>query len=87
MLPIMIVDELARPVTLAMRLFGNIFAGEVLLLVVAAVIAAQIPLLSALATGLPVIVFGFNLIIGLIQALVFTLLTIAYLIAPTSDEH
>lgn len=87
MLPIMIVDELARPVTLAMRLFGNIFAGEVLLLVVAAVIAAQIPLLSAIATGLPVIVFGFNLIIGLIQALVFTLLTIAYLIAPTSDEH
>ena len=42
MLPIMIIDELARPVTLAMRLFGNIFAGEVLLLVVAAVIAAHL---------------------------------------------
>jgi F-type H+-transporting ATPase subunit a len=87
MLPIMIIDELARPVTLAMRLFGNIFAGEVLLLVVAAVIAAHLGALSVAATGLPILVFAFNLIIGAIQALVFTLLTIAYLIAPTSDEH
>jgi F-type H+-transporting ATPase subunit a len=87
MLPIMIIDELARPVTLAMRLFGNIFAGEVLLLVVAAVIAAHLGALSIAATGLPILVFAFNLIIGAIQALVFTLLTIAYLIAPTSDEH
>jgi F-type H+-transporting ATPase subunit a len=76
MLPIMIIDELARPVTLAMRL-----------LVVAAVIAAHLGALSVAATGLPILVFAFNLIIGAIQALVFTLLTIAYLIAPTSDEH
>ena len=87
MLPIMIIDELARPVTLAMRLFGNIFAGEVLLLVVAAVIAAHLGALSIAATAAPIFVFAFNLIIGGIQALVFTLLTIAYLIAPTSDEH
>ncbi|MBV8082251.1 MAG: F0F1 ATP synthase subunit A [Candidatus Eremiobacteraeota bacterium] len=87
MLPIMLVDELARPVTLAMRLFGNIFAGEVLLLVVAAVIAAQIPILSAIANGLPIVVYAFNIFIGFLQALVFTLLTIAYLITPTSDEH
>ncbi|MBV8280761.1 MAG: F0F1 ATP synthase subunit A, partial [Candidatus Eremiobacteraeota bacterium] len=71
----------------AMRLFGNIFAGEVLLLVVAAVIAAQIPILSAIANGLPIVVYAFNIFIGFLQALVFTLLTIAYLITPTSDEH
>jgi len=87
MLPIMIVDELARPVTLAMRLFGNIFAGEVLLVVVAVVIAAHLGIVSTLANGAPIIIYAFNMFIGLIQALVFTLLTIAYLITPTSDEE
>jgi len=86
LLPIMIIDELARPVTLAMRLFGNIFAGEVLLFVVAAVIAAHLGIISTLANAGPIVIYGFNLIIGAIQALVFTLLTIAYLITPTSDE-
>jgi F-type H+-transporting ATPase subunit a len=87
MLPIMIIDELVRPVTLAMRLFGNIFAGEILLLVVGAVILAQLGLVSTLMNGAPVFVYAFNIFIGFLQALVFTLLTIAYLITPTSDEH
>jgi F-type H+-transporting ATPase subunit a len=89
MLPINIIDELARPVTLAMRLFGNIFAGEVLLLVVAGVINAHLGAISAIANIGPLFIFAFNLIIGLIQAMVFTLLTIAYLITPTqtSTEH
>jgi F-type H+-transporting ATPase subunit a len=86
LLPIMIIDELARPVTLAMRLFGNIFAGEVLLFVIAAVIGAHLGMISILANAGPIIIYPFNLIIGAIQALVFTLLTIAYLITPTSDE-
>lgn len=102
MLPITIIDELARPVTLAMRLFGNIFAGEVLLLVVSVIITAGIVLgpihigmlsvsipISKLAHAAPLLIFAFNLIIGVIQAAVFTLLTIAYLITPTqeSTEH
>jgi len=98
MLPIMLIDELARPVTLAMRLFGNIFAGEVLLVVVGAIIVAGVAIpfhlfgvtfafnVSKLANAAPVLIYGFNLIIGLIQAVVFTLLTTAYLITPLSDE-
>ena len=98
MLPIMLIDELARPVTLAMRLFGNIFAGEVLLVVVGAIIVAGVAIpfhmfgatfafnISKLANAAPVLIYGFNLIIGLIQAVVFTLLTTAYLITPLSDE-
>jgi F-type H+-transporting ATPase subunit a len=86
MLPIMIIDELARPVTLAMRLFGNIFAGEILLVVVSVVIAAHLGLISALANAGPIFIYVFNMLIGLIQAVVFTLLTAAYLITPTSDE-
>ncbi|MDQ6781155.1 MAG: F0F1 ATP synthase subunit A, partial [Candidatus Eremiobacteraeota bacterium] len=89
MLPINIIDELARPVTLAMRLFGNIFAGEVLLVVASAMILAHLGFLSDLARAFPLGIFAFNLIIGVIQALVFTLLTIAYLITPTQEtsEH
>jgi len=87
MLPIMIVDELARPVTLAMRLFGNIFAGEVLLVVIAVIITAHLGIISTLANGAPIIIYAFNMFVGLIQAVVFTLLTIAYLITPTSEEE
>lgn len=86
LLPIMIIDELARPVTLAMRLFGNIFAGEILLVVIAAVIVGHLGIISALANIGPILIYPFNMFVGAIQALVFTLLTIAYLITPTSDE-
>jgi F-type H+-transporting ATPase subunit a len=86
MLPIMLIDELARPVTLAMRLFGNIFAGEILLVVAGVVMVANLGIISTLAHGAPVVIYAFNMFIGLIQAVVFTLLTIAYLITPTSDE-
>jgi F-type H+-transporting ATPase subunit a len=101
MLPFMLIDELARPVTLAMRLFGNIFAGEILLVVAAAVIAAGIVLgpyhvaglaitvpISKLTNAAPFAIYFFNLLIGLIQAVVFTLLTIGYLVVPTEEsEH
>lgn len=86
MLPINIIDELARPVTLAMRLFGNIFAGEVLLLVIAGVINAHLGVISKIANIGPLFIFAFNMLIGVIQAMVFTLLTIAYLITPTQES-
>lgn len=89
MLPINIIDELARPITLAMRLFGNIFAGEILLLVVAVIIDANLGVISKAAVVAPILIYFFNLMVGLIQAAVFTLLTIAYLITPTQEslEH
>jgi F-type H+-transporting ATPase subunit a len=67
-------------------LFGNIFAGEILLVVVSVVIAAHLGLISVLANAGPVFIYVFNMLIGLIQAVVFTLLTAAYLITPTSDD-
>jgi len=89
MLPINIIDELARPVTLAMRLFGNIFAGEILLLVVSVIINANLGVISKTAVVAPILIYAFNLAVGVIQAAVFTLLTIAYLITPTQEslEH
>jgi F-type H+-transporting ATPase subunit a len=87
MLPIMVIDELARPVTLALRLFFNIFTGEILLVVATVMIVAHLGFVSALANAGPVLIYPFNMFVGAVQALVFTLLTIAYLITPTSDEQ
>ena len=66
MLPLNILEELAKPVTMALRLFGNILAGEILL----KVLYKLVPFL------VPNIWIGFSLIIGFLQAFIFTMLTI-----------
>ncbi len=64
-----VIEEIARPVTLAMRLFGNILAGEILL-----------EILYNLAPALvPMIWIAFSLFVGLIQAFIFTTLVSIYL--------
>ncbi len=71
------ISELIKPIALALRLFGNIFAGEVLI----AVLTFMVPLV------LPMPIYAFELFVGFIQALVFALLTMAFLsIATTSHE-
>ncbi len=73
-----IIGEAAKVASLSFRLFGNIFAGEVLLASMAALFAYFIP-----------IPFMFlEIIVGLIQALIFSILTLVYLtIATTAEEH
>ncbi|MCK9581875.1 MAG: F0F1 ATP synthase subunit A [Methanoregula sp.] len=73
-----IVGELAKVASLSFRLFGNIFAGEVLLASMAALVAWLVP-----------IPFMFlELIVGVIQALIFAMLTLAFLtINTTAEEH
>ena len=89
--PINLIEEVARPVTLALRLFFNIFVGEILIFVVATIIASHVSVgpvnLSLAATVMPFFLQLFNFFIGSLQAFVFTLLTIVYLSAPLSDEH
>jgi F-type H+-transporting ATPase subunit a len=71
------ISELVKPIALGLRLFGNIFAGKVLV----TVMAFLVPLV------LPMPIYAFELFIGFIQALVFALLTMAFLsIATTSHE-
>lgn len=67
-----ILEEFTKPLTLAFRLFGNILAGEIMLEV----------LYYLAPVGVPIVWIAFSLIIGLIQAFVFTILTTAYL-APS----
>ncbi|OGI20092.1 MAG: hypothetical protein A3B68_00630 [Candidatus Melainabacteria bacterium RIFCSPHIGHO2_02_FULL_34_12] len=71
-------DLLVRPLTLALRLFANTIAGEILVM----------SILGLVAVILPVFAVAFELFIGLIQALVFSLLTTVYIgTAVAHSEH
>lgn len=71
-------DLLIRPLTLALRLFANTIAGEVLIF----------SILGLVALVLPSFALAFELFIGLIQALVFSLLTTVYIgTAIAHAEH
>lgn len=72
-----IVGEIAKVMSLSLRLFGNIFAGEVLISVISALVAAIAPMPFMLL----------ELLVGLIQAGVFTMLTLVYLTVASSEPH
>lgn len=72
-----LVSEFAKIISFAFRLFGNIFAGEVLLTVVA--------FLMPLFAPLPFL--GLELFVGLIQALVFSMLSAVFLSVATQKEN
>jgi F-type H+-transporting ATPase subunit a len=91
LLPVNILDEVLRPVTLAARLFFNIFVGELLFVIVTSIILARISIgffnLSLGVTVVPILIQFFNFFVGTIQAFVFTLLAIVYLSLALADEH
>jgi F-type H+-transporting ATPase subunit a len=64
-----LISELAKIISFSFRLFGNVFAGEVLLSVMTFLIPVIIPL--------PFV--GLEIFVGLIQALVFSLLTLVFI--------
>ena len=73
-----IISELAKVASLSFRLFGNVFAGEVLLASMSAI----------LAFGLPLPFLFLEILVGLIQALIFAMLILTYLtINTTKEEH
>ncbi len=91
LLPINILDEILRPITLAARLFFNIFVGELLFVIVTSIILAHISIgffnLSLGVTVVPILIQFFNFFVGTIQAFVFTLLAIVYMSLALADEH
>ena len=62
--------EFVKPVTLAMRLFGNIYGGEVALAVISALTLAV----------LPVALYGLEALLNVIQALIFSVLTLMFIL-------
>ena len=89
MFPIHLISELSRLVSLSMRLFGNVFAGEVLIATMLALTTAALFVLP-LAFFVPAIFLGLELLFGAVQALVFALLTMTYItmaIAEGQGDH
>ncbi len=72
-----ILELFTRPLTLALRLFGNILAGEILITA----------LLGLCAWGLPLPIMFFEILVACVQALVFTMLTTVYIATAVNDEH
>ena len=69
--------EIAKVLSLSLRLFGNIFAGEVLMTV----------LYSLISVGVPLPFMGLELIVAVIQAMVFSMLALVYLTILTDAPH
>ena len=70
--------EFIKPVTLSMRLFGNIFGGEVALAVV-----------LGLSAGLlaPIALYGLEIILTFVQALIFSTLTLMFILVAIESHH
>lgn len=80
--PINVIEEIAKPVSLSLRLFGNMFAGGTMLAVIALFPSYILWAPNALWKA-------FDLFVGLIQAFIFSLLTILYFsqAMEKSDDH
>jgi F-type H+-transporting ATPase subunit a len=86
MFPIHLISELSRLVSLSMRLFGNVFAGEVLLATMLALTTAAIFVLP-LAFFVPAVFLGLELLFGFVQAMVFALLAMAYITLAIAEHN
>ncbi|PWK16270.1 F0F1 ATP synthase subunit A [Tumebacillus permanentifrigoris] len=86
LLPLHLIDEVSKFVTLGLRLFGNIFAGEVLVGII-----LGIPMAGGWfpTGGIPLVVWlAYSLFVGTIQSFVFTVLTLVYIGQKVPhDEH
>ena len=72
-----ILELFTRPLTLALRLFGNILAGEILITA----------LIGLCAWGLPLPIMFFEILVACVQALVFTMLTTVYIATAVNSEE
>lgn len=77
MLPIELVSHLARPLSLTIRLYANMFAGEQLTVV----------FLGLTYVFVPAVFMGLHVFVALLQAYIFMLLTMIYVAGATAHEH
>jgi F-type H+-transporting ATPase subunit a len=77
MIPIELVSHLARPLSLTIRLFANMYAGEQVTLV----FLGLVPLL------IPTIFMGLHVFVSFLQAYIFVLLTMVYVAGAVEHEH
>lgn len=94
MLPLHIIGELARPLSLSIRLFGNVFGEDmviaILIMIVVTLIGAnltgaQIPLLALVPVQFPMVLFA--IFTSFVQALVFSMLVSIYISIALGDHE
>lgn len=72
-----VLDLVTRPLSLSLRLFANILAGEIIIMV----------MLGLLAAVLPVPMMLFEVFVAFIQAFIFAILTASYVAGAVKEEH
>ena len=77
MLPIEIISHVARMLSLTVRLFANMFAGDLVTLV----------FFSLVPLGIPVLFMGLHIFVSFLQAYIFVLLSTVYLAGAVSEAH
>src|SRR5437660_9263661 len=77
MIPIEIISHLARVLSLTIRLFANMFAGDMVTLV----------FFSLIPIGVPIIFLGLHIGVSFLQTYIFVLLTTVYLAGAVAEEH
>lgn len=71
-----LVSEFAKIISFSFRLFGNVFAGEVLLVIITFLVPVAVP----------VPFYGLEIFVGFIQALIFAVLTMMFLVVATKHH-
>ncbi len=85
--PIKLIEEFANTLTLGLRLYGNIYAGEVLLGLLAG-LASMWSGAGIIAAIIPTLAWqGFSIFIGTIQSYIFVMLTMVYMSHKVSKDH
>jgi F-type H+-transporting ATPase subunit a len=77
MIPIELISHLARVLSLTVRLFANMFAGDMVTWV----------FFSLVPIGVPILFLGLHIGVSLLQTYIFVLLTMVYLQGAVADEH
>jgi len=77
MVPIELISHLARMLSLTIRLFANMFAGDMVTLV----------FFSLVPIGVPILFLGLHIGVSLLQTYIFVLLTTVYLQGAVAEEH
>ena len=77
MFPIEIISHLARPLSLTIRLYANMYAGE----------QVTLAFLSLVPLVIPAAFMGLHVFVSLLQAYIFMLMTMMYVAGATEHEH
>jgi len=85
MFPVHLIGELSKPLSLTLRLFGNIFGEDFILVILATLAATFLPFWLPIPFQFPLMVFA--VFTSFVQALIFAMLTAVYIALITAHEE